>query len=64
MSYPRPHGDRATEVFVHLPSGPVTFRELRESVSRLAGGVATWSDVRLTKEAIDLLEAWTRGAED
>lgn len=59
--YPRPHGERKTDVYIHLPSGPVSIADLRESLSRLTSGIAGWSDVRTTKEAIDLLEAYARG---
>ena len=55
MKYPRPHDSRETEVFVNLPSGPITVKELQEALSRLAGGIPSWSDVRVTREAIEYL---------
>jgi hypothetical protein len=57
----RPHSERLTEVFIHLPSGPTSVRELREALARLVAGVPGWSDVRVTREAMDVLEAYARG---
>ena len=55
MKYPRRPDSRETEVFVNLPSGPITVKELQEALSRLAGGIPSWSDVRVTREAIEYL---------
>ena len=51
--YPRPPSDRQTEVFVNLPSGPITLGELHEALERVVSGVASWSDVRVCREAVE-----------
>jgi hypothetical protein len=60
MKYPRPHESRETEVFVNLPSGPISVKELNEALARLTEGVASWSDVRVTREAIEYLGSLVR----
>lgn len=60
MKYPRPHNTRETEVFVNLPSGPVSMTELEAALSRLTEGIASWTDVRLTREAIEYLGSLVR----
>lgn len=49
---------RKTDVFVHLPStGYTSLRDVRAALERVVEGIPTWSDVRLIREAIDVLEA-------
>lgn len=55
------HGEKTTQVFVQLPSGLLSMNELREALARLTSGVAGWSDVRVAREALELLEAYARG---
>lgn len=52
--------EEITEIFISLPSGAISVKELQQAFQRLANGTPSWSDVRVVKEALDLLEALVR----